>query len=148
MTGRILQCTEGHVFCSSCYTRLLPPCPLCRSLLPSPSNPHRGPIRCLALEKLAASLINVACSFAPSGCGVQLRWNERPMHESTCIFRDLPCIASMMSSRFMDCKWTGPLNECVAHVTAAHRSNLNKPGMTATSTDHPISYHCAGYRIV
>jgi E3 ubiquitin-protein ligase SIAH1 len=139
ITGRIFQCSEGHTLCSTCYVKVSNQCPVCRVKLShinshtrtnststttsttTTSNGGIVPIRCLSLEKLTSQLY-VTCSFASSGCNAEIRYNERILHESLCIYRDLPCIASIMSSRFADCQWTGPLTQAIAHVTTAHRS--------------------------
>lgn len=65
-------------------------------------------------------LLYVECSFALSGCNKEIKHEQRHDHESKCIYRNLPCMLSIMSSRFEDCNWDGPLNEVISHVKTSH----------------------------
>ncbi|OMO85753.1 Seven-in-absentia protein, sina [Corchorus olitorius] len=55
----IHQCSNGHTLCSGCKPRVHNRCPTCRHEL--------GNIRCLALEKVAASL-ELPCKYQSFGC--------------------------------------------------------------------------------
>ena len=66
----IHQCKSGHLLCGECRERLPVPkrCPECRADL--------SDIRCLALEQLAESILQLPCPFAQHGCDEQISYGQ------------------------------------------------------------------------
>ena len=126
ITGRILQCHEGHVICVTCYYKIDGICPICRSKNTSSHGGGGIPIRNLALEKLSSSLY-VPCHNQANGCRSILSFRDKSQHELTCVYRELPCLASIMSARFSDCTWTGQVHECVSSLLVWFNRHIITP---------------------
>ncbi|KAK1582472.1 hypothetical protein Q3G72_015346 [Acer saccharum] len=60
LRNRLSECSNGHTICSGCKPRVHTRCPTCRHEL--------GNIRCLAMEKVAASLEH-PCKYQSYGMG-------------------------------------------------------------------------------
>ena len=77
-----VQCSNGHTLCSGCKPRVHNRCPTCRHEL--------GNIRCLALEKVAASL-ELPCKYQNFGCLGIYPYYCKLKHESQCQYRPYTC---------------------------------------------------------
>lgn len=119
----ILQCANGHVFCSRCSPSLQDRCPLCRIAL----NP---PIRNRCLEAVLASF-SFPCRFQ---CRAFIPFDKMLDHEHSCLLRELPCPCA-------GCVWTGRDVELVEHLLGGHPRILNLHGnqivFLATEIDVP-----------
>ncbi|CAG0922179.1 unnamed protein product [Notodromas monacha] len=103
----ILQCSSGHLVCSTCRPKLTC-CPTCRGAL--------GNIRNLAMEKVASTVM-FPCKYASSGCNVSLLHTEKVEHEDCCEFRPYTCPCPGSS-----CKWLGSLEQVMPHLLHVHKS--------------------------
>ncbi|XP_001352813.2 probable E3 ubiquitin-protein ligase sinah [Drosophila pseudoobscura] len=109
----IMQCTRGHVICSSCRHKLTL-CPVCRVPM---SN-----IRNLAMENVASKLI-FPCKHSYFGCKHRMTYSEKKLHEDDCEFRPFFC-------PYPDdkCVWQGPLKDVFNHLTATHDNVITMEG--------------------
>jgi len=64
--------------------------------------------------------VDFPCKYASSGCGVSLRYMQKPEHEETCEFRPYSCPCPGAS-----CKWQGSLDQVMPHLMTAHKSITN-----------------------
>lgn len=78
----IHQCPNGHTLCSECKSRVNNRCPTWRYEL--------GNIRCLALEKVAASL-ELPCKYQSYGFQEIFPYYSNLKHEAQCTFRPYNC---------------------------------------------------------
>ncbi|KAK7243374.1 hypothetical protein RIF29_38168 [Crotalaria pallida] len=111
MYSPIYQCSNGHTVCSSCKPRIHDRCPTCRHEL--------GNIRCLALEKLAASLI-VPCKYQGFGCKGIYLYHNRIKHESQCPHRPYNCPYAGS-----ECTVLGDIPSLVAHLKDDHKVDVH-----------------------
>ncbi|VDP88498.1 unnamed protein product [Echinostoma caproni] len=101
------QCSNGHLICIHCVTRLLQQhsnsnavCPSCRIPL------HFGLRRCLLAEQLASELPS-DCRF----CGLRMVRKQIEQHETTlCPVRPVTCRFSVIG-----CQWFGKWNQLEGH---------------------------------
>ncbi|KAG6787722.1 hypothetical protein POTOM_003766 [Populus tomentosa] len=107
----IHQCSNGHTLCSSCKPRVHDRCPICRHEL--------GNIRCLALEKVAASL-ELPCIYQSFGCIGIYPYHSKSKHESQCVFRPYSCPYSGS-----ECTATGDIPYLVAHLKDDHKVDMH-----------------------
>ncbi|CAA6663530.1 unnamed protein product [Spirodela intermedia] len=107
----IYQCSNGHTLCSACKTRVLNKCPTCRHDL--------GNIRCLALEKVAASL-ELPCRYQSLGCMGIYPYYCKLKHESQCSFRPYSCPYAGS-----DCAVVGDIPFLVAHLKNDHKVDMH-----------------------
>jgi len=108
----IHQCPNGHTLCSECKSRVNNRCPTCRYEL--------GNIRCLALEKVAASL-ELPCKYQSYGCQEIFPYYSNLKHESQCIFRPYNCPYAGS-----ECKVVGDIPFLVAHLRDDHKVDMHE----------------------
>ena len=106
-----LQCSNGHTLCSGCKPRVHNRCPTCRHEL--------GNIRCLALEKVAASL-ELPCKYQSYGCMGIYPYYSKLKHESQCIFRPYNCPYAGS-----ECTVMGDIPYLVAHLKDDHKVDMH-----------------------
>ncbi|XP_020525264.1 putative E3 ubiquitin-protein ligase SINAT1 isoform X1 [Amborella trichopoda] len=107
----IHQCPNGHTLCSGCKARVQNRCPSCRYDL--------GNIRCLALEKVAASL-ELPCKNRNLGCPEVLPYHSKLKHESQCTYRLLSCPYAGS-----ECTVVGDVPFLVAHLRDDHKVDMH-----------------------
>lgn len=109
----IIQCSSGHLICQNCKPKLNS-CPTCRGPL--------GNIRNLAMEKVAQTIF-FPCRYSQNGCHQRLLHTEKTEHEETCEYRpyQCPCPGTV-------CKWHGPLEAVLQHLTTQHKSVTSLQG--------------------
>ncbi|XP_002965124.2 E3 ubiquitin-protein ligase SINA-like 10 [Selaginella moellendorffii] len=105
LTPPIFQCSNGHIACQSCRSKISDVCPTCSKPL--------GSIRCLAIEKLIETL-SVSCKFADHGCGAMPKFVHKAIHERSCEFR--PCACPIKP-----CNVSAPTRDLLAHIVEAHQ---------------------------
>jgi len=90
----IYQCTNGHLVCSSCKTKVTQ-CPTCRGSLGGESG-----IRSLALETLASKMV-FPCRYKEIGCTETILFLDKKKHENEeCKYRPFRCC-------IYSCTWEG-----------------------------------------
>ncbi|KAI4339095.1 hypothetical protein MLD38_024071 [Melastoma candidum] len=107
----IHQCSNGHTLCSGCKPRVHNRCPTCWHEL--------GNIRCLALEKVAASL-EVACKYQSFGCISIYPYYNKLKHESQCVYRPYNCPYAGS-----ECTIVGDIPYLVAHLKDYHKVDMH-----------------------
>ncbi|MBA0601896.1 hypothetical protein Gorai_002099 [Gossypium raimondii] len=107
----ILQCLNGHTLCSGCKPKVDNRCPTCRHEL--------GNIRCLALEKLAASL-ELPCKYQSFGCNGIYPYYSKPKHEYQCSYRPYGCPYAGS-----ECTVIGDIPHLVAHLKDDHKVDMH-----------------------
>lgn len=107
----LLQCSNGHTLCSGCKPRVHNRCPTCRHEL--------GNIRCLALEKVAASL-ELPCKYQSFGCIGIIPYYSKLKHESECSFRPYNCPYAGS-----ECTVIGDIPYLVAHLKDDHKVDMH-----------------------
>ncbi|KAD3336825.1 hypothetical protein E3N88_32344 [Mikania micrantha] len=107
----IHQCSNGHTLCSGCKPRVHNRCPTCRHEL--------GNIRCLALEKVAASL-ELPCKYKSYGCVGIYPYYSKLKHESQCVFRPYNCPYAGS-----ECTVIGDIPYLVAHLKDGHKVDMH-----------------------
>ncbi|KAG6529885.1 putative E3 ubiquitin-protein ligase SINAT1 [Zingiber officinale] len=105
----IQQCPSGHTLCFSCKNKVNK-CPICRKEI--------GQIRCLALEKLAASL-QLPCSYHHLGCTEMIPYYSKLQHKTHCVYRPYAC-----PHPGSDCPFTGDIHELMSHLKQCHKLDL------------------------
>lgn len=107
----ILQCTEGHVVCSTCYKQI-DHCPQCRT-------PYTIQLRNLGMEKLAAN-VQFACKNFSHGCQQMMAYSSKPEHENVCAFQKYLCLSVTTQVK---CIWEGGSpEEAGIHVREHHKN--------------------------
>ncbi|CAN6440003.1 unnamed protein product [Victoria cruziana] len=106
----LLQCPSGHTLCFDCKSRVNNRCPICRKEI--------GNIRCLALEKLAASLL-LPCAYHHLGCEEMFPYYSKVKHEARCVFRPYSC-----PHPGSDCTFTGDVPSLVEHLRLSHKVDI------------------------
>lgn len=86
-------------------------CPTCRNEL--------GDIRCLALEKVAAS-VSLPCSYQSFGCPAVLPYYNKLKHELQCNFRPYNCPYAGS-----ECIVVGNIPQLVAHLEDDHKVDMH-----------------------
>jgi len=83
----VIQCQNGHFFCSDCRSRLRKSCPTCRVVL--------GPedIRSVLAEKIIVGL-TLPCQFQTYGCKKVNKVEKLQRHEKICVHRVVNCPVS------------------------------------------------------
>ncbi|KAA3481318.1 E3 ubiquitin-protein ligase SINAT5-like [Gossypium australe] len=107
----IHQCLNGHTLCSGCKPRVHNRCPTCRHEL--------GNIRCLALEKVAASL-ELPCKYQSYGCVGIYPYYSKLKHESQCSYRPYSCPYAGS-----ECTVVGDIPFLVAHLKDDHKVDMH-----------------------
>ena len=107
----LLQCSNGHTLCSGCKPRVHDRCPTCRHEL--------GNIRCLALEKVAASL-ELPCKYQGFGCMGIYPYYSKLKHESQCAFRPYNCPYAGS-----ECSVMGDIPYLVTHLKDDHKVDMH-----------------------
>ncbi|XP_008786897.2 E3 ubiquitin-protein ligase DIS1-like isoform X1 [Phoenix dactylifera] len=107
----IHQCSNGHTLCSGCKSRVFNKCPTCRHEL--------GNIRCLALEKVAASL-ELPCKYQNFGCNGIYPYYCKLKHESLCVYRPYNCPYAGS-----DCTVVGDIPHLVSHLKDDHKVDMH-----------------------
>ncbi|CAJ1978063.1 unnamed protein product [Sphenostylis stenocarpa] len=107
----IHQCSNGHTICSGCKPRVHNRCPTCRHEL--------GNIRCLALEKVAASL-ELPCKYQGFGCIGIYPYYSKLKHESQCAYRPYNCPYAGS-----ECSIMGDIPYLVAHLKDDHKVDMH-----------------------
>ncbi|KAL1171772.1 hypothetical protein V6Z11_A05G305400 [Gossypium hirsutum] len=107
----IHQCSNGHTLCSGCKPRVHNRCPTCRHEL--------GNIRCLALEKVAASL-ELPCKYQSFGCIGIYPYYSKLKHESQCSYRPYSCPYAGS-----ECTVIGDIPYLVAHLKDDHKVDMH-----------------------
>lgn len=106
-----MQCSNGHTLCSGCKPRMHNRCPICRHEI--------GNIRCLALEKVAASL-ELPCKYQNFGCVGIYPYYSKLKHESQCAFRPYNCPYAGS-----DCPAVGDILFLVNHLKDDHKVDMH-----------------------
>ena len=106
-----MQCSNGHTICSGCKPRVHNRCPTCRHEL--------GNIRCLALEKVAASL-ELPCKYQGFGCIGIYPYYSKLKHESQCAHRPYNCPYAGS-----ECSIMGDIPYLVAHLKDDHKVDMH-----------------------
>nr|XP_009616287.1 E3 ubiquitin-protein ligase DIS1-like [Nicotiana tomentosiformis] len=107
----VVPCSNGHTLCSGCKPRVHNRCPTCRHEL--------GNIRCLALEKVAASL-ELPCKYQSFGCIGIIPYYSKLKHESECSFRPYNCPYAGS-----ECTVIGDIPYLVAHLKDDHKVDMH-----------------------
>ncbi|KAL1828231.1 hypothetical protein DCAR_0207427 [Daucus carota subsp. sativus] len=107
----IHQCSNGHTLCSGCKPRVHNRCPTCRHEL--------GNIRCLALEKVAASL-ELPCQYQSFGCAGIFPYYNKLNHETGCAFRPYNCPYAGS-----ECTVIGDISYLVDHLKDDHKVDMH-----------------------
>lgn len=107
----IHQCSNGHTLCSGCKPRVHNRCPTCRHEL--------GNIRCLALEKVAASL-ELPCKYQSFGCLGIYPYYCKLKHESLCVYRPYNCPYAGS-----ECTIVGDVPYLVTHLKDDHKVDMH-----------------------
>ncbi|MBA0749782.1 hypothetical protein Gogos_003673 [Gossypium gossypioides] len=107
----MVQCLNGHTLCSGCKPRVHNRCPTCRHEL--------GNIRCLALEKVAASL-ELPCKYQSYGCVGIYPYYSKLKHESQCSYRPYSCPYAGS-----ECTVVGDIPFLVAHLKDDHKVDMH-----------------------
>lgn len=107
----LVQCSNGHTLCSGCKPRVHNRCPTCRHEL--------GNIRCLALEKVAASL-ELPCKYQNFGCIGIYPYYSKLKHESQCSFRPYNCPYAGS-----ECSVIGDIPFLVSHLKDDHKVDMH-----------------------
>ncbi|CAI0461826.1 unnamed protein product [Linum tenue] len=107
----IHQCCNGHTLCCTCKPKVHNRCPTCRYEL--------GNIRCLALEKVAASL-QLACKYQSSGCQAIYPYYSKLNHESQCGYRPYNCPYAGS-----ECTIVGDIPHLVTHLRQDHKVDMH-----------------------
>ncbi|KAK8445888.1 hypothetical protein SEVIR_9G403700v4 [Setaria viridis] len=107
----IHQCSNGHTLCSGCKPRVHNRCPTCRHEL--------GNIRCLALEKVAASL-ELPCKYQTFGCSGIYPYYSKLKHESQCQYRPYSCPYAGS-----ECTVAGDIPYLVNHLKDDHKVDMH-----------------------
>lgn len=105
------QCQNGHTICSGCKPRVHNRCPTCRHEI--------GNIRCLALEKVAASL-ELPCKFQSYGCTGIYPYYSKLKHESQCTHRPYSCPYAGS-----ECSVVGDIPYLVTHLKDDHKVDMH-----------------------
>ncbi|XP_072961799.1 E3 ubiquitin-protein ligase DIS1 isoform X3 [Typha angustifolia] len=105
------HCSNGHTLCSGCKPRVHNRCPTCRHEL--------GNIRCLALEKVAASL-ELPCKYQTFGCIGIYPYYCKLKHESQCQFRPYNCPYAGS-----ECTVCGDIPYLVTHLKDDHKVDMH-----------------------
>lgn len=106
-----MQCSNGHTLCSGCKPRVHNRCPTCRHEL--------GNIRCLALEKVAASL-ELPCKYQSFGCSGIYPYYSKLKHESQCQYRPYSCPYAGS-----ECTVAGDIPYLVNHLKDDHKVDMH-----------------------
>lgn len=106
-----VQCSNGHTICSGCKPRVHNRCPTCRHEL--------GNIRCLALEKVAASL-DLPCKYQSFGCMGIYPYYSKLKHELQCTFRPYNCPYAGS-----ECTVVGDIPSLVSHLKDYHKVDMH-----------------------
>ncbi|CAN8238477.1 unnamed protein product [Cochlearia groenlandica] len=119
----IYQCTNGHLACSSCCTKLMKRCPFCRS--------HIGDIRCRAMEKVIESSI-VPCRNSIYGCKETTTYGNQQTHEKYCVFARCSC-------PLLNCNYSGPFSALESHVRGSAHSR-DEDSIIPFDVDKPVIF--------
>lgn len=96
----ILQCTNGHSFCETCYLRLKL-CPACQSGLTG--------VRNRSLEAVAEAIAGFPCTNQKNGCELKMPIEILTQHQLVCKYREVfPCIK-------VGCDWVGRREDLLEH---------------------------------
>ncbi|XP_008811968.2 putative E3 ubiquitin-protein ligase SINA-like 9 isoform X1 [Phoenix dactylifera] len=106
----LLQCSNGHVACCSCWSKLDHKCYLCSCEISFSRN--------LALEKIIES-IKISCRHAKYGCRRTINYTQRDHHEETCIYAPCYCPVS-------DCTFSGSTVMLSAHFSSKHSKSSKR----------------------
>ncbi|KAG6533001.1 hypothetical protein ZIOFF_006861 [Zingiber officinale] len=104
-----LRCPSGHTLCFSCKNKVNK-CPICRKEI--------GQIRCLALEKLAASF-HLPSSYHHLGCIEMMPDYSKLQHKTHCVYQPYAC-----PHPGSDCPFTGDIHELMSHLKQCHKLDL------------------------
>ncbi|KAI3968151.1 hypothetical protein MKX01_018454 [Papaver californicum] len=107
----IHQCSNGHTLGSGCKPRVHNHCPTCRHEL--------GNIRCLALEKVAASL-DLPCKYQNFGCLGIYPYYSKLKHELQCAYRPYNCPYAGS-----ECTVMGDIPFLVTHLRDDHKVDMH-----------------------
>ncbi|XP_057826570.2 E3 ubiquitin-protein ligase DIS1 isoform X2 [Cryptomeria japonica] len=136
------MCPNGHTLCLPCKSRVNNWCPTCRNEL--------GNIRCLALEKVAASL-EFPCEYQKYGCRGIFPYYCKVKHESKCRFRPYKCPYAGH-----ECTVSGSVPFLVAHLRDKHKADMHcgsvfsheyvksNPNLAENATWKLTVLHCFG----
>ncbi|CAN1813746.1 E3 ubiquitin-protein ligase DIS1 [Linum perenne] len=111
LSSIFLQCSNGHTLCSGCKPRVHNRCPTCRHEL--------GNIRCLALEKVAASL-ELPCKYQSFGCVGIYPYYSKLKHEAQCSYRPYNCPYAGS-----ECTVIGDIPSLVNHLKDDHKVDMH-----------------------
>uniref|UniRef100_A0A1J3F335 RING-type E3 ubiquitin transferase n=1 Tax=Noccaea caerulescens TaxID=107243 RepID=A0A1J3F335_NOCCA len=121
----IYQCSNGHLACSSCVTKLSNRCPFCRS--------HIGDIRCRAMEKIIETSV-VSCRNSVYGCKEATTYgNQSSSHEKLCAY--VPC-----SCPLSNCDYTGSYEDLKSHARSSHSWDEEDDNRFEFAMDRPLTF--------
>lgn len=106
-----MQCLNGHTLCSICKLKVNNCCPTCGEEL--------GDIRCLALEKVAESLL-LPCKYGSLGCMEIFPCYRKAKHEAKCNFRPYNC-----PYPGSECSVVGDIAFLVDHLRDDHKVDMH-----------------------
>lgn len=85
--------------------------------------------RNLTAEKVCASLA-LECGHTKEGCKQQVTYKTYNEYVTTCDFRPVQCVMK-------NCKWLGPLDKLVEHMTMEHNGRSYDSGSWLAQWNHP-----------
>ncbi|GMI88006.1 seven in absentia of Arabidopsis 2 [Hibiscus trionum] len=107
----IHQCSNGHTLCYGCKPRVHNQCTTCRHEL--------GNIRCLALEKVAASF-ELLCKYQSYRCIGIYPYYSKLKHEPRCSYRPYSCPYAGS-----ECTVVSDIPFLVAHLKDDHKVDMH-----------------------
>ena len=106
----VKQCIKGHLVCSSCFQKLVPPtCPTCRSNMSQERN--------FAVEKIA-NLLKYPCRYYISGCKETVLLPKKDFHERNCQYLLVKCPFMIKNGK---CSYNGTLKHTEDHLKKEHK---------------------------
>ncbi|CAH8383717.1 unnamed protein product [Eruca vesicaria subsp. sativa] len=99
----IFQCDNGHLACSSCFSKLKNKCPSCALLVFS---------RCRAMETVLESIL-LPCQNAKYGCTEIVPFVKEQTHETDCTFADYCCCPAQY------CSYAGSYIDLYSHYVSS-----------------------------
>lgn len=108
LTIPVYQCSNGHIACSSCCTKLRNRCPSCCEKI--------GHIRCRAIESVLES-VKISCPYKSYGCQAKVSYCSKLSHEESCVFAPFAC-------PFPDCIFRGSPTNLPWHLNQKHTRSV------------------------
>ena len=129
--NKILICTNSHKICETCYDKITAGAKQC----PQGNCPYdEPPRRNRELEAIVDNIdLELSCSKASAGCTVEMKKEALKKHEIECIYRQVPCPATICQKRIL-------FNSIDSHISESHK-NINKkqsPGRNPRFKDEDL----------